>query len=140
MLCTFKRSRNRSVGSTPASSWPRERQCPSMNSVVPGLPRSWAKAASMTTTCLTYGKSLISSWARSITRHVWINTSPSGCHSGSWGTSINCCSSGKICSITLSCRNPSIPTEGRSASNNSFSISPQIRSEGRSLTSIDRHS
>ena len=70
--------------------------------------------------------------ASSITSSVCTQTSPSGCHSGSCGQPTSAFSSGNSRSMTPSSSASAKPIDGRAASSSSFSISPQIRSAGRS--------
>ena len=113
---------------------------PSMNAVVAGFPRSWQTAPSITAICAGRSRSSIRCRAASMTMSVWTQTSPSGCHSGSCGTSLSAFSSGKSWSIAPSSRSHFNPIEGRCAANRSFSTSPQMRSAGKSESSIDRQS
>ena len=101
-----------------------------MTAVVSGLPRSWHIAPSITAASLARSKSLFLVLASSITMSVWIQQSPSGCHSGSCGQSISACISGSSRAVTLSSRASSNPIDGRSAFSRSFSNSPQTRSGG----------
>ena len=82
----------------------------------------------------------MSSRAWSTTSHVCSSTGPSGCHSNSCGTPIKASISGKSCRVAPSFSSHLNPTEGRRARKMSFSISPQMRSDGRSDKSIERHS
>ena len=88
------RSRNERVGASPADSWPRERMRSPSRVVVPGLPKSWHRQAKPTTRS-SQASSTRSRANASMTWRVWIQTSPSGCHCGSWGQSIRASSSGK---------------------------------------------
>ena len=74
--------------------------------------------------------------ASSITSSVWTQTSPSGCHSGSCGQPTSAFSSGKSRSMTPSSSASAKPSDGRSARSSSFSISPQMRSAGRSSSGM----
>ena len=112
---------------------------PSMNAVVAGLPRSWQTAPSMTASCCGRGRSSMRVRAWSITCSVWTQTSPSGCHSGSCGQPASACSSGNSFATTPRSSASAKPIDGRGASS-SFSISPQMRSAGRSSSGIARQS
>ena len=103
-----------------------------MNAVVGGLPRSWQTAPSITATCCGRSRSSIRVRASSMTSSVCTQTSPSGCHSGSCGQPTSASSSGNSRSTTPSSSASAKPIDGRAAWSSSFSISPQIRSAGRS--------
>ena len=111
---------------------------PSTNAVVGGLPRSWQTAPSMTVNCRGRSRSSIRRRASSMTSSVCTQTSPSGCHSGSCGQPTSAFSSGKSRSITPSSSASAKPADGRSARSSSFSISPQMRSAGRSSSGMRR--
>ena len=80
-VCTFRRSRIAVASGTPAASCPGERTRPSIIAVVAGLPRSWHTAPSMIVASRARSRSSFRWRASSITISVWIQTSPSGCHS-----------------------------------------------------------
>ena len=103
-----------------------------MNAVVAGLPRSWHTAPSITVASRGRSRSSFRRRASSMTISVWIQTSPSGCHSGSCGQSTSGRISGRSCSTTPSSRASAKPSDGRSATSSSFSNSPHTRSAGRS--------
>ena len=76
----------------------------------------------------------VRAWSTTIS--VWTQTSPSGCHSGSCGQPTSASSSGKSLPMTPSSSASRRPIDGRGACSSSFSISPQIRSAGRSSSGI----
>ena len=74
--------------------------------------------------------------AWSITISVCTQTSPSGCHSGSCGQPTSALISGKRRSTTPRSSASPNPIDGRAGRSSSFSISPQIRSGGRSSSAM----
>ncbi len=92
--CRLRRSSSAVAGATPAASCPRDRMRPSTNTVVEGLPTSWTSAPTITMTCRARSRSAIRCRAWSTTISVCTQTSPSGCHSGSWGHPTSAASSG----------------------------------------------
>ena len=113
---------------------------PSTTAVVGGLPRSWQTAPSITVIRRGRSRSPFNSRALSTTSNVWVQTSPSGCHSGSCSQPTSDSSSGRTCLMTPRSSASRKPIDGRSACNSSFSISPQIRSAGRSSSGSSRQS
>src|SRR6059036_2472047 len=105
---------------------------PSTTAVVAGFPKSWQITASITASAFSFGRPSISAFARSIAISVWVQTSPSGCHSFSCGQPLSAWSSGKRLPTTPRRSAHSSPIEGRRAFRRSFSNSPQILSAGRS--------
>ena len=110
---------------------------PSRKAVVAGLPKSWQTAPSMTASRCGRGRSSTRVRAWSTTCSVCTQTSPSGCHSGSWTQPTSACSSGHRRSTTPRSRARARPVR-RPRAPSSFSNSPQMRSAGRSSSAIDR--
>ena len=108
-----------------ACSCSMERIRPSITAVVGGLPRSWQRAPSMTATFCGCSRSSIRCRAWSTTISVVIQTSPSGCHSGSCGHPTRAWISGKSCRTTPRSSARRKPTDGSFGRRSSFSTSPK---------------
>ena len=110
-----------------------------MTAVVAGLPRSWQTAPSMMAISCGRSRSAFSSRALSTTMSVCVQTSPSGCQSGSCSQPTSGFSSGRIASTTPRSSASASPIDGRSAASSSFSSSVQTRSAARSSSGMLRH-
>ena len=135
--CTFSRSSSATAGGTPCSSWSSDRMRPSIDRGRRRLAEVVADRAEHHRHLARDGRDRrCGARAWSMTSSVWTQTSPSGCHSGSCGQPTSASSSGNSRSITPSSSASAKPIEGRAARSSSFSISPQIRSAGRSSSGI----
>ena len=95
-------------------------------------------AENITANCCGRSRSSMRVRAWSTTISVCTHTSPSGCHSGSCGQPTSACNSGNSRLTTSSSSASAQPSDGRAAWSSSFSISPQMRSAGRSSSGSRR--
>ena len=126
-----------SVGATPACSWSIERMRPSRNAVVGGLPRSWQTAPSMTVSCCGRSRSSMRP-ARLVDDEQRVHPDVAlGMPFRLLRTTDERLQLGEELVDRRRARaRARSPTDGRSARSSSFSISPQMRSAGRSSSGM----